>query len=167
MAETGKTAPTQNVRHLDKNNLFLCLDTLRAGDAAGRILNAYWPEEIPFNSLAEMLLKADALCSSLHSPQSFMELRREERPTRRRAAVGERPYVTNPATPCYFSLDQLRERFGQGPVVTLTIRFRCNATWQGEATLLRRGVQPQSFRSALELLSILDGWLQAMGAQAE
>ena len=42
MAETGKTAPTQNVRHLDKNNLFLCLDTLRAGDAAGRILNAYW-----------------------------------------------------------------------------------------------------------------------------
>lgn len=162
MSETVKTVAAPPARHLEKNNLFLCLDEVRGGDAAGRILDAYWPEEIPFSSLAEMLLKADALCSSLHSPQSFMELRREERPTRRRTPVGERPYITRTEDVCYFSLDQLRARFGPGPVVALTIRFRRNATWQGEAELLRRGVEARPFRSALELLNILDGWLRAM-----
>ena len=46
---------------------------------------------------------------------------------------------------------------GQGDVFVVDVKFRQNATWQGA---VKHGNQETNFRSALELLKIIDAALE-------
>ena len=110
---------------------------------AGRMYNPYLNEGICFHSVMEFLLKMDDLLDKMRFPQSFTAARSFSQPPRRIAAS---PPDESP-------------REGKRATFAVRVLFRQNASWQGSVSWLEGGKE-ESFRSALELLFLMDSALK-------
>lgn len=129
--------------------MFLCFDSLSTeGVCQGRILNVGLPEATCFQGLDQMLLKMDRICDRWWSPQSFIELR-DGQPRRGAASV------RTAFRPCH-TAQELYVSFGRAMVAAVRIVYRQNASWQGNMAVPGVIKGSVAFRSALELLNILD-----------
>ncbi|MBQ3140778.1 MAG: hypothetical protein IJC25_02310 [Clostridia bacterium] len=119
------------------NSSLLCIDRYSDGVPVGRFYDAGTDREIHFCSLSQLLLIIDRSAQGMEvSPRplhSFGSARLSNR-----------------------SFDEIR--FGAAATFSLRILFRQNASWQGSVTWLDGKIE-QSFRSALELIFLLDGVL--------
>ena len=167
----GQAVTERRIRQIDPNAfpdpnmMFLCFDGWDGEIPLGRVLSAYPPYELPFAGLGDLLLTVDRLCDRLHISQSFMELRRPEASTERRRPENGEWNQHDAAVP--MSYDQLWHRFGEARVFTLHIQFRRNATWQGHILMGTRSRRPTPFRSALELLNLLNSALKGDTAEKD
>ena len=121
----------------------LCVDSYDNGVPRGRIFHGEDAPEM-FESLSQCLLLVEALLNESGQPQSY----------------------TTPRT--FTAIELLRrvspENAGlhRGALATFDLRvlFRRNASWQGNIVWLEKGAQ-RSFRSVLELITLLDTALRA------
>ena len=122
----------------------LCIDSYDGGVPAGSFYNAGQDEVHPFRSTMELLSRMEGMLDDLACPQSFTLHREFGPPPEKRSdgPPGERP------------------RRGKLATFGVRILFRQNASWQGSVSWLESG-REQTFRSALELLLLLDGALRA------
>lgn len=140
----------------DKHVLFLCVDEWSDGIPKGRILNACFQEEVPFVGFGDMLLTIDRLYDQIGLSQSFVKVRqgaghqKDDLP-----ASAEWKNIRHADSPK--EAGALWYRFGHARVFPIRIQHRMYATWQG-VVQLRHEALP--FRSALELLNLLDGDLR-------
>ena len=125
----------------------VCVDSYENGVLRGRFYNPYLEEGRRFESLAQFLLEMERALDTMEFPKSFTAVRTFA------PLPGER---SSPEV-----------EFCAGDMATFAVRiiFRQNASWQGAVQWLE-GRQEQSFRSALELIFLLDNALRSAAEKA-
>ena len=122
----------------------VCIDSYENSVPTGRLLNPSLESGRSFTSLVGFLREMDALLDSMKLPQSFSAARSFQKSI---SGSGGR--------------SQPVQESSQGKLATFAVRiiFRQNASWQGSVTWLE-GEQEESFRSALELVLLMDSALR-------
>jgi len=121
----------------------VCIDSYENTVLSGRLYNPYLKTGKTFQSGMQFLIEMERLLDRMNFPASF---------TATRSFAVPPEYETGPPA----------KPPPDGVVATFSIRilFRQHASWQGSVTWLE-GRQEQSFRSALELLLLMDSAIQA------
>lgn len=127
----------------------ICIDSYENRVLTGRIFNPFLDADIPFRSTMEFIREMDALLQELQFPQSFFE-NREFRPV-----PESRSKVAAPTAPA--------NQKGRLATFSLRIMFRQNSSWQGSLTWMEEN-REESFRSALELLLLIDSAIDRTAA---
>ena len=119
----------------------VCIDAYQDGVPSGYFYHPALPAGESFHGALRLLLSIDRFLDSMDFPKAFQALRSFMPPA-------ESPPLLSGAPP----------RSGAAATFSLRILFRQNASWQGSLTWME-GRQEQSFRSALELISLIDNAL--------
>ena len=129
---------------LGQQTMLVCVDSYEGGVPRGRL---YLPGQQGqrFDSLSQLLLRAEQLLEQ-GGAQSF---------TIPRIFALSKPLRS---APC--DADELAR--GKAATFEMRVLFRQHASWQGELLWLEKGAR-QSFRSALELITLMDSALRAEG----
>ena len=129
---------------LGQQTMLVCVDSYDGGVPRGRL---YLPGQQGqrFDSLSQLLLRAEQLLEQ-GGAQSF---------TIPRIFALAKPLRS---APC--DADELAR--GKAATFEMRVLFRQHASWQGELLWLEKGAR-QSFRSALELITLMDSALRAEG----
>ena len=127
---------------LGQQTMLVCVDSYEGGVPRGRL---YLPGQQGqrFDSLSQLLLRAEQLLEQ-GGAQSF---------TIPRIFALAKPLRS---APC--DADELAR--GKAATFEMRVLFRQHASWQGELLWLEKGAR-QSFRSALELITLMDSALRA------
>ena len=116
----------------------VCVDSYDRRIPEGRLYNPALQDGAEFHGVMDFLLQVEKLLDGMNCPQSFTA-RRSFRP-------GETVATVTPAEAGHSS---------KLATFNLRVLFRQNASWQGSVSWLE-GKSEESFRSALELLFLLD-----------
>ena len=121
----------------------VCVDSFEQGVLSGRLYNPYLSEGKAFRSLMEFLRTMEELLDGMNCPQPFTSSRSFQKPQQEKRSG---PPEGEPQ---------------EGKLGTFAVRviFRQNSSWQGSVCWLERNVE-ESFRSALELLLLMDSALR-------
>ena len=115
----------------------------------GTIYNPFFEKEMVFENVMQLITMVERISDSLFFPQKAMQLRQ---------------FTDNAETIDKFSFDfTTTADFSKGfPIATfeLEIIFRQNASWQGNIVYAEQNLT-SSFRSVLELLTLMDSVLSA------
>lgn len=130
----------------------ICFDSL--SPVKGKLFHCYSGEGIPLDTADSVIEIIDDLCNDLDYPQQTVRTRSflpnpENNSTQRKKNMKK---VINQS--------ELTEKRGDEGTFIVHVQYRENATWQGQVTWVDRE-QTQNFRSALELLKLIDGALDA------
>lgn len=124
-------------------NTLVCIDEYQDGIPSGRFYNPSCTEGKSFRGIMEFLSSMEDVLESMDFPKAF---------TVTRSFTDSRPGGADPPGSS--------ERTGKQATFALRILFRQNASWQGSVTWLE-GKKEQSFRSALELVLLMNSALAA------
>ena len=124
------------------NKILVCIDTYERGVPTGRFHSGYTAAE-PFESLTQFLLKMEDALDDRQLPQAY---------TTQRTFSDLLDPMPNPA-----GTDSLRK--GHKATFEISILFRQHTSWQGMIRW-QEGNAEQSFRSALELIRLMDSALR-------
>ncbi len=119
----------------------LCIDSYENGVPKGRFYNPFMKGGKSFESLTQLLMEMDNALDDMDFPKSYTV-------TRTFAPPGE----------CGTPTTMAECRAGKVGTFFVRVLFRQNASWQGSVLWLE-GRREQSFRSALELIMLLDNAL--------
>lgn len=130
---------------LGRQTMLVCVDSYESGVPRGRL---YLPGQQGegFDSLSQFLLRAERLLECGGAARSF---------TIPRIFALAKPLRS---APC--DADELAR--GNAATFEMRVLFRQHASWQGELLWLERDAR-QSFRSVLELITLMDSALRAEG----
>ena len=120
----------------------VCVDDYRGKVLRGRLYNPYFSTGSSFQSLMEFFRRMEDLLDEMQFPQSFTAARVFADPPQRKAA----------------SPPGQEAQEGRCATFSVRVLFRQNASWQGSVTWLEGG-REESFRSALELVLLMDSAL--------
>ncbi len=121
---------------------WVCVDAYQSGALSGRMYHRFREEGIRFLNLTELLKEVEKTLDDMEFPKSFTAPRRFSQD------YGRLPRITDET-----------EHKGNRATFAVRILFRQNASWQGTVTWLE-GKQEQSFRSALELIFLINSALE-------
>ena len=135
-----------------RNLICIGIDRLLGSDYAGRIWHQYRTEPIPFANSMELLREMDGLYDRWNFPQRSTLVRHfsQEELT---APAAEREETV------MMDEGRIKEHTGDIGTFIVRVKFRQNATWQGEVGWAEKQ-ERKYFRSALELLKLIDGALE-------
>lgn len=122
----------------------VCVDSYDQSVMTGRLYNPYLSEGKSFESVMEFLRMMEELLNGMNFPQPFTAIRSFQKPR-------EQEHQT--------SLPEERPREGKLATFSVRVIFRQNSSWQGSVCWLEKGAE-ESFRSALELLLMMDSALR-------
>lgn len=133
------------------NLVCLCIDRNQDGEIGGKIYNRYSRAPELFDNVVQMIRSLENFYNRISFPQSSMELRgfaKEE------AACGGEEESPRSLS----GEEELLERRGEYATFLVAVRFRQNATWQGDLYWVEKR-QEKKFKSVLELLILIDNIL--------
>ena len=119
----------------------VCIDSYEEGILAGRLYNPYWETGKEFRSATQFLSAIEQTLDTMDFPRSF---------TITRSFTNTSRWKTGPP--------EEEGRAGKMATFAVKVLFRQNASWQGSVSWIEGG-QEQGFRSALELIFLMDGVL--------
>ncbi|MDO5408727.1 MAG: hypothetical protein Q4F28_15575 [Eubacteriales bacterium] len=137
--------------HSSPGIVCICIDSYRYGNSAGRLYHGNSAAAIPFQSVVELVADMEELFDEINFPEAS---------TRARAFRGSKKQQRQRRgdTPMARERNILNQK-GELATFVVHVQYRQNATWQGEVLWADKN-EKVSFRSALELLKLMDG---AMG----
>lgn len=145
------------------NLINISVDRNNGGELSGRIWHCYRKEPQKFENIIELLRFMDELYDAICFPQSAVRLRNFVKPKRRGMENGEkRPQK---ARTKILTKEEVLSQRGACATFCVYVQYRQNATWQGSISWIEYG-RTMKFRSALELLMLIDNALSAL-AEAE
>lgn len=121
--------------------MLVCVDACTDGVLSGRFYNPFQPDGKAFQSLSQFLIQMDRTLDDMDFP---------------RAAAQMRTFSKDP--PPGMTFPETVEKTGRQATFAVRILFRQNASWQGSVKWLE-GKQEQTFRSALELIFLMNSAL--------
>ena len=136
------------------NIVCVCVDWTSAQDYGGRIWHQYSAEPIGYETAVGLVQRLDELYDRWDFPQRSTNVRTfEDAGSGHRTLPAERERERE-------KMDERRLTNKAGDIGTFLVRvkYRQNATWQGEVIWVEKNNR-QYFRSALELLKLIDGAL--------
>ena len=119
----------------------VCIDSYEEGILAGRLYNPYWEAGKEFRSMSQFLSVIEQILDTMDFPRSF---------TITRSFINTSRWKTGPP--------EAKCRSGNLATFAIKILFRQNASWQGSICWIE-GEREQSFRSALEMIFLMDSVL--------
>ena len=121
----------------------VCIDSYDNGILDGRFYNPNHSSGESFQCLGQFLIKLDQELDEMNLPQAFTKPR----------AFSSPPILKDDGPP--------ERKVQEGKLATFSVRilFRQNSSWQGTVSWLETNVE-QPFRSALELILLMDGALR-------
>lgn len=121
----------------------VCVDSYENGVFSGRIYNPYLETGKEFRSLIQFLSELEQTLDAMDFPKSF---------------TATRTFAASPK----WEMGSTEAGGKTGELATFAVRifFRQNASWQGSVSWLEGGKE-QSFRSALELIFLMDSALKS------
>ena len=141
------------------NILCICVDGAE-GDTAYRLYHCYAGEPARFTEMGELLLKADDIFDETRYPQASVESRTFGR------KPNESPRPTARERNRIMSENQVMNQRGDKATFVVHVQYRQNATWQGSVVWAEKN-KTQRFRSALELLKLIDSALDEASIRQE
>lgn len=130
------------------NLIVLCIDTEEQEEYSGRLYHCYQEGPVRFGNVLQMVKRMEEFYDALSYPQAstqdryFIEKRKNDR--REVTKVTDR--------------GKIMKQKGEIGTFVIRVQYRQNATWQGQVTWAE-GKETRSFRSALELLKLIDNAL--------
>lgn len=121
--------------------MLVCIDSCTDGVLSGRFYNPFQPEGRAFHGLSQFLIEMDRVLDDMDFPRAANQLR-----------------LFSKDPPTEVVLPEAMEKTGRQATFAIRILFRQNASWQGSVKWLE-GKQEQSFRSALELIFLMNSAL--------
>lgn len=143
MAEAGRYIGTPN-------GIVLCADENVNGILTGRLYHGYSTEPIPFRGYEGVIRTAEALFDALgfpHKGTSDRNLHGQAHSDKKKEGMTK-----------VMEDDRLLEQHGDMGTFVIRVQHRQHSSWQGRVTYLEKD-QTVYFRSALELIKIIDGTL--------
>lgn len=153
--ETGMGVP---------NLVTVCVDESKDGSISGRIYHYYEEEPQSFSNLLQLLRKMEDLYDDLRFPEAAVQMRRFRTTEKRKAKEAAAPDETRglvlewPPKKQLKTMKELLDHKGEKATFYVWVRYRQNATWQGSMQWAE-GNQEENFRSALELIIMMDNIL--------
>ena len=130
------------------NLMNICVDDRAGGELRGRIYHGYQEEPVSFANIIELIRGAEELFDRIAFPQASTKARTLVENDKHRTMPAARPErVLSPA-------DVLNHAGKLGTFVT-SVRFRQNATWQGEVFWVEKEMR-QPFTNTLEFIKQID-----------
>lgn len=144
----------------------ICVDSRRNSDLSGRLYHRGRPEPVLFDNTGQALIEMEKWCDRVGYPQPEVVIRKFESETsvpddgtveksdknQEKFSIRKTEEAVSVA-----SEDLLNEEGNKGTFV-VHIKYRQNASWQGQVMWAEKR-QTCSFRSALELLKLIDSAL--------
>lgn len=133
------------------NLICIGIDSENKGEYVGRIWHQYAEDPLFFHGVMEMLWLIEDLLDQWDFPQRSMESRvfiKKKTESCKKKERGE------------FCVDEsrIKNKNGDQGTFIVHVRYRQNATWQGEVIWADQNKR-QNFRSALELIKLMDSAL--------
>lgn len=137
------------------NLICICVNDRNGKDYSGEIWHQYQNKPVEFSTAIGMLMEMDWLYDRWQFPQRSTEAR-----------AFESAETTSGHEEAMLSMDEKRvtNRIGNIGTFIVRVKFRQNATWQGEVVWAEKQ-ERKYFRSALELLKLIDGALEETAAE--
>lgn len=140
----------------------VCVDDRYSSDISGRLYHRGRPEPIFFKNSGQLLLEMENWCDRIGYPQPEVLGRKFNRNSTRRQAANksnrEHSISYNGGGTeevLQVAGEDLLKKEGEEGTFIVHIKYRQNATWQGQVTWAEKK-QTCNFRSALELLKLID-----------
>ncbi|MEA4966216.1 MAG: hypothetical protein VB055_10380 [Oscillospiraceae bacterium] len=139
------------------NLVAICVDWQQSNNFGGRFYHKYQTDAILFSSVEEIQIALDRFYDAICFPQA--------------ATMGRRFIATSP-TPDWKGrefvqeTDKLLEHKGDLATFVVHVQYRQNATWQGKIIWADKKSEC-SFRSALEMIKLMDQALESTAPDAE
>lgn len=133
-----------NVNISAPNLVAVCIDTK---EETGRLYHRYKEGPVVFRQFTELILRMEELFDRLDYPQAALEIRRFDK--------GKGNGVIKLPMEPVVSPDKLTARRGELATFLVHVKWRQNASWQGEALWVEQD-RKEFFESELDLLKILD-----------
>jgi hypothetical protein len=132
------------------NLISVCVNSAEGEEYSGQLWHQYDDNPIPFEGTLSMIKSMDNLYEEWDFPQKS---------TVSRSFVRQQEAVRRPMKPDLKpDLQRIKEKRGQLGTFVVYVKYRQNATWQGEILWVEEQ-EKQYFQSALELLKMIDGAL--------
>lgn len=142
------------------NLVCVCIDEINEVQKKGYFHHKYSRQPVPFSDLNHLLILMDQLMDKINFPQSSTLQRSffETEKTMPRMEKKEEQQVR--------SAKEILNNTGKKGTFVVNVQYRQNATWQGRVLWAETG-KSCNFRSALELLKLIDGALDIEDAEIE
>ena len=140
--------------------LFICVDKWNADTASGKVWSFCYQKPVPFRGLGNLLLTLDQMLDAMGTPNRWFEPR----------TVAQARNCLPEAAPCgmvYHKPTAFRKARGRIGTAAIRVYARQNASMQGTLRLCGEKQESVQFRSALELLHLLQEWLIANDKTSE
>jgi len=139
-----------NVNISAPNLAAVCIDRCDGECYIGRLFHKYHAGPIKFHNLDYLLLQIDKLCDTSGYPQST---------TINRAFVENKENTSGKGALQVADFEQILDQKGGLATFVVHVKYRQHSTWQGEIVWAEKN-KKRTFRSALELLKLIDGALE-------
>lgn len=137
----------------DEKLLNICVDQIRDGDISGEIYHHYSARPDSFIGVGNLIRKMEQILDGHGFPMATVQARKFEiKRTKQRKRE-------NRMEADYMSAEQVTAQKGAKGTFLVKIQCRQNATWQGNVMWGEKNCT-QQFRSALELLKLIDSALE-------
>lgn len=148
------------------NLMCICVDGRNHSDISGRLYHRGRKQPVPFDNSGQALFEMEMWCDRVGYPQSGVVARKfKTKPPKLDDAAGrewdKRPVQSGGRETEEAMLvagEEILNKEGKEGTFVVHIKYRQNATWQGQVTWAEKK-QTCSFRSALELLKLIDSAL--------
>ena len=152
------------IKYAAPDLMCVCIDGAHNSDIYGILYCNGRADGVEFRSGSQLLLEMEKWCDYLGFPQCEVKMRSFSPALNRRQGREERRGQRERAGE--LMSDDILSRNGEGGTFLVHIKYRQNATWQGQVTWVEKK-ETQNFRSALELLKLFDSALEEKEAGQE
>ncbi len=139
------------------NVIFVCVDDYGDCQIKGRCYHKAGTEPVIFRGVAPMIMDLDEIFDLLGNPQASTRTRKFGKQSKGVLRKKEVPPL---------NLESGVNQKGEKATFIVQVRYRQNATWQGNVVWAERN-EKKSFRSALELIKLMDSALEESDVPTE
>jgi len=138
-----------NIRIFSPNIICNCVNSFNNRGLQGELYHSYSREPCKYDDIVGMLKAMEELYDTLQFPMSSTESR---------SFFSSRKKMTRKGMAKVMKDEILLDKRGEKGTFLIQVQYRQNSTWQGKVVWVEEN-RTQHFRSALELIKLVDGAL--------
>lgn len=142
-----------NIRIFSPNMIYNCVNSFNKKELQGEIYHAYSKQPCQYDDIVKMLQIMEDLYDSLQFPMASTESR---------SFFTRKKIITRKGMAKVMQDDVLLDKRGEKGTFIIQVQYRQNSSWQGKVVWVEEN-RTQHFRSALELIKLMDGALSEEG----
>ena len=139
----------RNIRIFAPNIIFNCVNGFNNRGLQGELYHSYSREPCKYDDIVGMMQTMEELYDTLQFPMSSTESR---------SFFNSRKKITRKGMAKVMKDEILLDKRGEKGTFIIQVQYRQNSTWQGKVVWVEEN-KTQHFRSALELIKLVDGAL--------